>query len=162
MFSCDVVDLGAFDRPTVRVGVDIAIRPDQVFAILEDPDAWPLWLSAIKQVTWTSPDLKGIGTTRTVTIAGAFVADEEFIAWEPGRRMAFRFTRCSRRVFRAFAEDYRVEEHAGGSRLTWSVVVRPRGVPTAVLRLLSPILAAALRPNLNRLRGYAVDRYASA
>jgi uncharacterized protein YndB with AHSA1/START domain len=159
MFLCDDIDIGVFDNPTVCVSVDIAVRPDQLFEILEDPDAWPVWLKSITHVAWTSPDPKGIGTTRTVTIAGDFVADEEFIAWEPGARMAFRFTQSSRRVFRAFAEDYRVTKHGGGSRLTWSVVARPRGVPAAVLRPLRPILAAALRPNLDRLRGYATERY---
>lgn len=161
MFACDHVDVGVFDNPTVRVTVDVEVRPEQLFAILEDPDAWSVWLTAISKVTWTSPDPKGVGTTRTVTIGGDFVADEEFLVWEPNARMAFRFTQCSRRVFRAFAEDYRVTERGGGSQLTWSIFVRPRGAPAVALRVLGPLLALGLRPNLNRLRDYAVERYAT-
>ncbi|WP_264021456.1 SRPBCC family protein [Mycolicibacterium pyrenivorans] len=104
---------------------------------------------------WTSPDPKGVGTTRTVDIGRAFVANEEFICWETNQRMAFRFTDCSRPVFRAFAEDYRIEPADGGCRLTWSVLVRPRGIPESVIKVMSPILVISLRRNLNRLRAYA-------
>jgi ribosome-associated toxin RatA of RatAB toxin-antitoxin module len=162
MHACGRVDVDELDRPTLAVSVEIPVRPDQLFEILEDAEAWPRWLTAITKVVWTSPDPKGVGTTRTVEIKGAFIADEEFIAWETNRRMTFRFARCSRRVFRAFAEDHRITPTDNGCRLTWSVLSRPRGVPEPLLKLMRPLLGLSLRRNLARLRSYATARFDSA
>ena len=159
MSICQEVDAGEFERPTVRVSVDVAVGPGQLFEILEDSDAWPRWLTALDDVTWTSSDPKGVGTTRTVTIGGNFIADEEFIVWEADRRMAFRFTTCSRAVFRAFAEDYRIVPTDNGCRLTWSVVARPRILPAPLLKIAAPILAVGLRRYLANLQKYAVARF---
>ena len=162
MQACGQVDVAEFDRPTLTVGVEIPVRPDQLFEILEDAKAWPRWLTAITKVTWTSPDPKGVGTTRTVEIRGSFVADEEFIGWETNRRMAFRFASCSRPIFRTFAEDYRIVPTDNGCRLTWSVLARPRGLPEPLPRLIGPLLGLSLRRNLARLRGYATARFGNA
>ena len=156
------VELAELDRPTLAVSVEIPVRPDQLFEILEDAEAWPRWLTAITKVVWTSPDPKGVGTTRTVEIKGAFIADEEFIAWETNRRMTFRFARCSRRVFRAFAEDYRIEPTDNGCQLTWSVLIRPLGIPERLLTFMRPLLELSLRRNLTRLRAYSTARFDSA
>jgi ribosome-associated toxin RatA of RatAB toxin-antitoxin module len=159
MQACGDVDASEFDRPTVTVSAEIPVRPDQLFAVLEDAAAWPRWLTSIQKVTWTSPEPKGIGTTRTVEIGNAFVVNEEFIAWETNERMAFRFTDCSRPVFRQFAEDYRIIGTDKGCRLTWSVLARPRAVPESVLKLARPVLALTLRRHLKRLREYVTVRY---
>ena len=162
MHACGRVDLAEFERPTLALGVEIPVRPDQLFEILEDAEAWPQWLTAITNVTWTSPEPKGVGTTRTVEIGSGFVADEEFIGWEANRRMAFRFAGCSRPVFRSFAEDYRIVPTDNGCRLTWSVVARPRGIPEPLLKLMGPLLRLSLRRNLIRLRAYATARFGNA
>lgn len=75
---------------------------DAVFRCLEDGPSWHDWLGI--EVEWTSPEPFGVGTTRTVTTTGQRI-DEYFLAWEPGRRMCFRFDRCTLPVA-AFAEDY--------------------------------------------------------
>jgi carbon monoxide dehydrogenase subunit G len=162
MRPCGRVDVAELDRPTFALGVEIPVRPDQLFEILEDAQAWPRWLTAITKVTWTSPDPKGIGTTRTVEIRGAFVADEEFIVWETNRRMAFRFTGCSRPIFRSFAEDYRIESTDNGCRLTWSVLTRPRAIPEPLIKAMGPLLRLSLRRNLARLCSYATARCGNA
>jgi hypothetical protein len=52
----------------------------------------------ITNVTWTGPEPRGVGTTRTVDMRGGIVGDEEFLTWEPFTRMAFRFNQCSTRA----------------------------------------------------------------
>src|SRR5271166_3001325 len=113
------VELAELDRPTLAVSVEIPVRPDQLFEILEDAEAWP-------------------------------------------RRMTFRFARCSRRVFRAFAEDYRIEPTDNGCQLTWSVLIRPLGIPERLLTFMRPLLELSLRRNLTRLRAYSTARFDSA
>ena len=46
----------------------------------------------IDRVDWTSPRPFGVGTTRTVTFqGGGMEVYETFIAWDPGKHMAFTF-----------------------------------------------------------------------
>jgi hypothetical protein len=58
---------------------------------------------------------------------GGIVGKEEFLAWEPFTRMAFRFNECSTQAVAAFAEDYRVEVIPGGCRLTWTMAQKSAG-----------------------------------
>jgi uncharacterized protein YndB with AHSA1/START domain len=107
--------------------VDLAISPEQVFEVLADAESWPHWASVITNVTWTSAEPRGVGTTRTVDMRGGIVGDEEYLIWEPFSRMTFRFNNCSTKAVAAFAEDYRVEATPGGCRLTWTLAQKPLG-----------------------------------
>ena len=62
-------------RPSVwaftnEVEVDCDIS--SVFKILEDGEQWPLWYPKMRNVVWTSPDPKKVGTTRTVQLGSLF------------------------------------------------------------------------------------------
>ncbi len=117
MHACERVGLDFIDNAPFRFrnSVDLAITPEQVFEVLADAQAWPRWVSVITKVTWTSPEPRGVGTTRVVEMRGGLTGDEEFLAWEPFTRMAFRFNECSTAAVAAFAEDYRVEVIPGAA-----------------------------------------------
>src|SRR5918997_1452488 len=68
MHSCDRVGLDFIDTAPFRFvsTVDLAITPEQLFEVLADAESWPQWATVITKVTWTSPEPRGIGTTRTV------------------------------------------------------------------------------------------------
>jgi len=103
------------NRKTIRRQVDAPAAA--VFGCLADGPAWKEWLGL--DVEWTTPEPHGVGTTRTVRTRGQ-VIDETFLAWEPGRRMNFRFDRTTLPVA-AFAEDYVVEQTGdASSELAWS------------------------------------------
>src|SRR5579885_1877669 len=97
MVSCERVDLDFIETAPYRFrnSVELAITPEQLFEVLADPQSWPHWATVITKVTWTSPEPLGVGATRTVHMRGGIVGDEEFLAWEPFSRMAFRFNECS-------------------------------------------------------------------
>jgi carbon monoxide dehydrogenase subunit G len=126
--------------------------PAAVWATLEDAAAWPQWAKAIKHVEWTSPPPFGVGTTRTVTMAGRMTVREEFIVWEPLRRMGFRFNDATMNGVSAFAELYTFDEVAEGrTRVTWVMAMRPKGVSRAVV----PITLVPMRMLFGRwLRGF--------
>ena len=115
-YPCEHVSLGFIDTAPFRFvsRVDLAITPEQLFEVLSDAQSWPHWATVITDVEWTSPEPRGVGTTRTVTMRGNIVGDEEFIAWEPFSHMAFRFNQSTSNAISAFAEDYRVVETADG------------------------------------------------
>jgi hypothetical protein len=164
MFPCERVDLSFIDTAPFRFrnSVDLAITPEQLFEVLGDAESWPRWASVITKVTWTSPEPRGVGTTRTVEMRGGLrtlVGDEEFLAWEPFRHMAFRFNECSTRAVAAFAEDYRIEVIPGGCRLTWTMAQQPAGPARLAMVAVGPLLNLGLRRFLRNLRRYTDTRF---
>src|ERR1700741_3277516 len=168
MFGCERVDLSFVDAYAVsgrylfRNSVDLAITPEQLFEVLGDAESWPRWASVITKVTWTSPEPRGVGTTRNVDMRGGMVGNEEFLAWEPFTRMAFRFNECSTRALAAVAEDYRVEVIPGGCRLTWTMALGAAGPARLAMPLVAPLFNLILRRFLRNLRGYTDARFAAA
>ncbi|OBJ10087.1 hypothetical protein A5624_16565 [Mycobacterium sp. 1482292.6] len=156
MFPCERVDLNFIDSaPFVfSNSVDLAITPEQLFEVLSDAGSWPRWAKVITKVTWTSPEPRGVGTTRVVEMRGGIVGNEEFLAWEPFTHMAFRFNECSTRSVAAFAEDYRVQVIPGGCRLTWTMAQKPAGPVKPAMVVVGPLLNLALRRYLRNLRSY--------
>lgn len=167
MFPCERVELTFLDPDSgeapylFRNSVELAITPEQLFEVLADADAWPRWASAIKKVTWTSPQPYHVGTTRSVDMHGGMEVNEEFLVWEPVHRMAFRFNECSTQAVAAFAEDYRVEVIPGGCRLTWTMAQKPAGPAVLGMFLFRPLLNLALRRFLANLRRYTDARFAT-
>jgi uncharacterized protein YndB with AHSA1/START domain len=164
MFPCERVDLSFVDTAPFRFrnSVDLAITPEQLFEVFADAESWPRWVTPMTKVTWTSPEPRGIGTTRTVDVRGGVVVSEEFLSWEPFTRIAFRFNECSTRAFTALAEDYRVEAVPGGCRLTWIMAVKPAGPARMAMLLVGPLLNLGLRRFLRNLRSYTDARAAQA
>ena len=137
-YECDKVADGWIDTAPVQLvnRVQVGAPPERVWAALEDADMWPRWASVITDVEWTSPRPFAVGTTRTVTMRGAMVAFEEFIAWEPHLRMSFRFNEASMNGVRAFAERYTLEPApGGGTRVTWVMAMAPKGVSKVIVPL---------------------------
>jgi hypothetical protein len=115
----------------------------------------------ITNVTWTSPEPRSVGTTRTVDMRGGIVGDEEYLIWEPFSRMAFRFNECSTRAVAAFAEDYRVEVIPGGCRMTWTLAQKPAGPAKLAMFVARPLPNLTFRRFLTNLRRYTDTRFAT-
>jgi carbon monoxide dehydrogenase subunit G len=162
MPTCERVDLSFIDSAPYRFvsTVDLAITPEQVFEVLADAESWPHWASVITKVTWTSAEPRGIGTTRTVHMRGGIVGDEEFLAWDPFRHMAFRFNGASTGSIAAFAEDYRVVETPGGCHLTWVMAMKPNGAAARLgMSLGRPVMGWLFQRFLHNLRRYTDERF---
>jgi uncharacterized protein YndB with AHSA1/START domain len=69
-FKCRPVGLDFIDGAAYRFEnvVELEVSPEAVFNIFADGESWPRWFHDIKRVVWTSPEPKGVGTTRTVTL----------------------------------------------------------------------------------------------
>ncbi len=144
MYKMKDIDLAYFDSAKTRfvTTVELDCTPERLFDIFEDADSWPIWVNSIQRVEWTSPKPYDIGTTRTVYMSGNLEAYEEFIAWERGKRMAFKFVGASKDNIEVFGEDYIVEDLGNGRcRLTWIVVMEPKGLGKYFIRLGKPLMA---------------------
>ena len=165
MQPCERVGLDFIDSAPFRFvsTVELAITPEQLFEVLGDAESWPHWATVITNVEWTSPEPRGIGTTRTVTMRGGIVGDEEFLAWEPFTHMAFRFNEASTGSIAAFAEDYRVVQTPGGCHLTWVMAMKPNGVAAkAGMTLGRPVMGWMFQKFLYNLRDYSAERFGTA
>jgi uncharacterized protein YndB with AHSA1/START domain len=137
MFRCRPVGLDFIDQAPWHFEnvVELDASPSRVFDLFADGESWPQWFPGIKRVVWTTPDPKGVGTTRTVTLTTATVY-EYFLVWNRGHRFTFRFEGASQPLFRAGIEDYRLDDLGGGrTRFTYAVHLDP----TLPVRLLSPL-----------------------
>jgi carbon monoxide dehydrogenase subunit G len=164
-YACERVELSFIDSAPYRFvsTVDLAITPEQLFEVLADAESWPHWASVITNVTWTSPEPRGIGTTRTVEMRGGITGDEEFLAWEPFSHMAFRFNTSTSNSIAAFAEGYRVVPTADGCHLTWVMAMKPNGFAgTFGLFIGKPVMAWMFQRFLHNLRRYTDTRFAVA
>jgi carbon monoxide dehydrogenase subunit G len=164
-YPCDPVDDAWVDSAPVRLvnAVDIDATPEQIWTALEDASAWPRWASVITRVEWTSPQPFGLGTTRTVTMRGGVVGDEEFTSWEPPRRMGFRFNQASMDGVRAFAERYTLEPlPAGGTRVVWVMAMAPKGVSKVIVPITRVPMRLAFGRMLRRFGRLVEAEYAAA
>jgi len=121
---CEPFDLDFYEAAPHRFDfeVELPCTPEELFAILEDPEPWTVWASpGLTKVEWTSPKPYGPGTTRTVTLVGGLDVYEDFFVWEPPHRMAFFFYGATEKIWKRFGELYRVEATEGGCRLRWTV-----------------------------------------
>lgn len=152
-FECDKVDLGYFgSAPTIhRARREVAASPEAVFAAFLDAESWVAWAFPITGVEWTSEFPIEVGSTRTVHMRGGLVGYEEFIAFEHGVRMAFRFNEASKKGIRAFAEDYQVTDlGAGRCTVEWTMAMDTGRSPNSLDKLVAPVMSAGLRYMLGR------------
>ena len=159
LHECQKVDLDWLAGAQSRFSndVDIALSPDELFGVLARADTWPRWAKVIKHVEYTSPEPYGVGTTRVVTMAGGMVGDEVFLAWEPGKQMAFRFENSATKTLKAFLENYRLEPIAGGTRLTWELGMETAGPSKLFAPVSAPITNLMFRRFLRNLQELCRD-----
>lgn len=154
MHPCRRVDLSFLDSAPLVFSntVSIALSPDELFAFLVRADTWPRWASVITKVEYTSPEPFGVGTTRLVSMRGGLLGDEEFLAWEPGSHLAFRFNASSTSAVAAFLEDYRMVPTSTGCDLTWALAQELNGPSKIFSPLSRPISNVMFRRFLRNLQ----------
>ena len=139
----------------------VKATPEQVFDVFEDAHSWTVWALPIQKVEWTSPKPYAIGTTRSVHMMGGLVGHEEFIEWNPGRRMAFTFVADSKGATEKFLEDYRVIDMEDGTCLVeWYMAMEPRGFSRHMMFLTRPVMRLVNKLMFRKFRKY-VNAYAA-
>lgn len=107
--------------------------PEAVFAVLADHERWPEWFPAVRKVVVLG-EATGVGARRRVVIPGASV-DEEFIAWDDGKRWSFTGYAAKPRFTKSLVEDCVLEPLAsGGTAISYTMYLDPP-------RLVKPLFA---------------------
>lgn len=150
-YALDPVDDRFFEEAplVIPATVELAAAPEQVWEALGSDRMWS-WVPALDRLRWTTPH--GPGAIRMLRIGRLVTVEEEFYRWEPARRATFRVVRQSRRVLGGLAEDFLLEPTAAGTRLTWTMALRPRLPGAAALAPLTPLLAKGNAAGLAGIR----------
>jgi uncharacterized protein YndB with AHSA1/START domain len=122
----------------------ISASPERVWDAIADHERWPEWFSPVTKVEVLGRG-EGIGGRRRVHI-GRVSVEEEFLAWEPGRRFAFTVTHARWPGLKAMVEDVRLEpDGTDATTVTYTQALEPAGAA-----VLGPVLRRALPRALGR------------
>lgn len=136
----------------LRRELHLVAPPDAVFSLLVDEQELARWFPGLRRARWLTAAPHGIGSLRRRDL-GAVRLIDHVVAWRPGRRLTTWVERATLPFARHLLEDLRLEPaHGGGTRLGWSLHLRPH-------RPLRP-LVPALRLELGRLHAQAVRNLA--
>ncbi len=135
----------------------IDATPARVFEIIAKGEAQKVWFQDYVDTRWTTASTASVGAEREVELKTVTVR-ERFLAWEPGRRIAFTIYGITLPVVKEMLEDMVLEpvgDHA--TRLTW----RAHYTPTLIMRLVHPI-GRMIFGEIFRASAEGLARYAKA
>jgi uncharacterized protein YndB with AHSA1/START domain len=116
-------------------------RPiEDVFAFVGDQTNTPQWQAGLVEVRRTSDGPIGVGTTHTIVrsfMGRRMEADNEYVAYEPNKRIAFRTTSGPVQL----EASYLFESTGAGTRLTSRIEMDASGL----MSLAEPLIAAGLK-----------------
>jgi uncharacterized protein YndB with AHSA1/START domain len=140
-------DLSFVDRApiVVRAETSVPASPEAVWPAFADASAWPSWFSGMKDAHYTSPAPHGVGSTRYVHVQGLRV-DETILAFDVGRRFAFRVESANVPFLLALVEVITLEAVGGATRVVYRQALEPK----PWLRLLAPLLRRGMERGLRR------------
>ncbi len=130
----------------LRVSASFAAPPARVFEAFADAGGWPRWFPLMTSARWCGGATGGVGAEREVALRAFGRFRERFIAWEPGRRLAFTVVASTSPMLRKFGEDYQLTADGTGTRFDWIMGAEPRGIG----KLAAPGLRLVMRRLLRR------------
>lgn len=135
----------------IELSARIAAPRERVFDVLADHEGMVLWTQAREVVLRHpgDPPPNGVGAVRVIRARG-FAVEEEILAYERPKRMAYRISAGV--PVRDHHAEIVLEPDGAGTRVLWSVRFRPRVPGTGWL--LRPLFEAALRGMLSQLERY--------
>jgi len=140
-------DVAFADRAPIvlRAETSVAASPETVWPALADASAWVEWFTGMKAAHYTSPAPHGVGSTRSVRVL-ALEADETILAFDVGKRFAFRVDSTNLPLFAALVEVVTLEAVGSATRVVYRQALEPKGW----LRPLMPLLRRQMERGLRR------------
>jgi hypothetical protein len=135
-YTLKPIDDAFFQTAPIVIPATLELKapPERVWEALGSDAMWS-WAPVIDQLVWTMGRPQTVGAIRRLRLFKAVTIEEAFYRWDPdlpAPRATFRVTHQSRRMFDGLAEDFLLEPSAGGgTRLTWTMAMAPRGLPGA-------------------------------
>ena len=144
--------------PVAQSQIRIGAPPEEVWALISDPEGGPEWSVVTLECELTSEGPPGLGTTyRSLSkfAASKITAEHEITEWEPPYRMVSRVTKGAESVLTQICEP-----EDGSSVLTMTNEFSlPRGVPSLVGDKLAQQVSNTLAEELMRIKRVVEERY---
>jgi uncharacterized protein YndB with AHSA1/START domain len=158
-FSLRREDLSFVERApvVVRAEVSLPASPAAVWPAFADAPAWVDWFTGMQDAHYTSPAPYGVGSTRSVRVMG-LVADETILAFDPGKRFAFRVDAANLPMLRALVEVVTLEADGAGTRVVYRQALEPKPWLRPLLPLLRGQMERGLRRGLDGLAPWLATR----
>jgi carbon monoxide dehydrogenase subunit G len=127
---------------------DVGLPRERVWRAFADASTWPHWFPGVRSAGYLGEAPYGVGTTR-ISHVGRLHFEETMLAWDVGRRWAYRIDRCTFPLARAQLECTDFEDRGSSTRVRWTLALDP-GV---ALKLTAPFFEGAVRGVLDRALG---------
>lgn len=131
--------------------------PEAVFAILADHERWPEWFPVIKKTVVLGGAREGVGMRRVTTLPGGELK-ELFIAWDPGKRLAFTCTAISPGITHALVDDCHIKRTGSGTHITYTTYLDPVAPLLPIMKLMKGLLDKQLGKGMRALAARAEGR----
>ena len=148
MFQLDRVDESFVVRAPHRFlhNISSGLSPIKVFDVITDLVLDKEWFPDFVSARWETPSPQGVGSIRRYRLKYMTIL-EEFLVWEPGKRLVFRLNECSLPMMRGFVENYVLTARPdGGTDLLWEVCY----TPNPWLRFLHPLVRPLFAGDFDR------------
>jgi hypothetical protein len=155
MFELDRVDEGYVARAPHRFvhRISCSLSPHRAFDVITDPTFDKEWFPDFVSARWETPSPQGVGSLRVYRLKYMTIR-EEFLVWEPGKRLTFRLNQCSLPMMRCFVENYVLTSRPdGGTDLLWEVCYTPNPWISFLHPLVRPLFARDFVRATDDLRG---------
>ncbi len=106
------------------VECNVALPRKQVWEAFIDAPTWPAWFPGVRSASYRGDPPHGVGTIRLADVSG-FLMEETMLAWDEGRRWAYRIDRSTAPLAKAQLECTELEDLGAGTRVRWTLATHP-------------------------------------
>jgi carbon monoxide dehydrogenase subunit G len=117
----------------------------QVWEAVVDAPTWSEWWPGVRSASYAGAPPYGVGTRRIADVGG-WRMEETMLAWDPGRRWAYRIDRSTAPLARAQLESTELEDHGAGTTVRWTLAAHPG----LLLRITGPFFQRTVQRMLER------------
>jgi uncharacterized protein YndB with AHSA1/START domain len=152
-------DLSFVDRApvVVRAETSVPANPTAVWPAFANAAAWVEWFAGMEAAHYTSPEPHGVGSTRTVRVL-SLEADETILAFDVGKRFAFRVDSANLPLLGALVEVVTLEPVGASTRVVYRQALEPKPWLRPLLPLLRRQMERGLRRGLDGLAPWVAAR----
>lgn len=123
-----------------------ALPRDVVWRAFSDASTWPEWWPGVRRAGYRGDPPFGVGTVREADVGG-WLMEETMLAWDEGRRWAYRIDRSTAPIAHAQLESTTLaDDDGGGTRVRWALAFEPR----LLMKLARPWLQTSTQRMLER------------
>ncbi len=136
-----------------------------VWEALVDSSTWSEWWPGVRSASYVGDPPYGVGTRRIADVGG-WRMEETLLAWDEGRRWAYRIDRSTAPLAKAQLESTELEDRGAGKNVRWTLATHPglflRFTGPFFRRTVQRMLERAMRNLEARARAAAPSRSSEA